>query len=116
MKIIATGDRIVIRVLNLNEQKVTKGIIMPDHMTTFGGSAGVAEIVGLGMGYLGDKKDGKQLWEPLESKIGERILFNNKAGVGLTRRYRLIRESEILARLDKKGTDIGEGLLGGDED
>ena len=116
MKIKPTGDRIVIRVLNLNEQKLNKGIIMPDHITTFGGSAGVAEIVGIGSGYLGDKKDGVQLWEPLESKIGERILFNNKAGVGLTKKYRLIRESEILARIDPEGTDIGEGLLGSDDD
>jgi len=111
MKILPKGDRIVIRVLNLNEQKALKTIVMPDHITTFGGSAGVAEVCGIGPGYLGEKKDGVQLWEPLEVKVGDRILFNNKAGVGLTKHHRLIRESEVLATLDEKGTDIGEGIL-----
>lgn len=113
MKIKPVGDRILIRIIKLQEQGAIKGVIVPEHITISGG-AGVAEILGLGQGYLSEK-DGKQSWEPLEAKVGERILFNSKAGLALSKKYRLIRESEIIAKIAEDGVDIGNELLSGDD-
>ncbi len=116
MKIKPTGDRILIRIIKIQEQGVVKGVIIPESVTT-GGNVGIAEICGLGQGYLSNDKDkkGNSIWDPLESKIGDRIIFNARAGLGLSKKYRLIRESEILANLCKDGVDIGSDFWG-DED
>ena len=116
MKIQPMGDRILIRIMKLQEQNVVKGVFIPEHVT-IGGSVGVAEVVGLGQGYMSNDKisEGQTTWDPLETKIGERILFNSKAGIGLSKKYRLIRESEIVAKICDAGIDIGNELLSGDE-
>ena len=117
MKVLPVGDRILIRIVKIQEQGVVKGIIIPESVTT-GGSVGIGEICGLGQGYLSNDKDkkGNSIWDPLESKIGERIIFNSRAGLGLSKKYRLIRESEIIARLCKEGVDIGNEILDGNDD
>lgn len=111
------GDRILLRIIKIQEQGIVKNIVVPEGML-ISGNAGVAEVIGIGQGYLSDKKteDGQSTWEPLETKIGEKILFNSKAGLGLSKKYRLIRETEIIAKITGDGVDIGDELLGGDED
>lgn len=117
MKISPIGDRILLRVIKIQEQNVKLKIVLPESVM-MGGTVGVAEVIGIGQGYLSDKKtnDGEQIWDPLETKIGARILFNARAGLGLSKKYRLIRESEIVAKITADGVDIGDELLGGDED
>ena len=115
MKIRPIGDRILIRIIKIQDN-IFKNVVIPEHIT-IGGSAGVGEIVGLGQGYLSNDKsdDGKAIWEPLESKVGEKILFNAKAGLALSKKFRLIRESEVIAKLSEDGIDIGDELLSGDD-
>lgn len=112
MKILPIGDRILIKIIKL---EMHKGIILPDR-TMLQGTAATAEVIGLGQGYTSDKKadDNKTIWEPLESKIGDKIIFNARAGLGLTPEYRLIHESEIIARICDDGIDIGDKILTGD--
>jgi len=114
MKIMPVGDRILIRVVKIQEQIVNRSIVVPESVT-IGGSIGIGEIIGLGEGYLTEKKtdDGAQIFDPLESKIGDRIIFNARAGLGLSRKYRLIRESEIVARVKNTGVDLGDEFLDG---
>jgi len=114
MKIQPMGDRILIKVIKIEEHK---GIIMPQNVI-ISGNAAIGEIVGLGQGYLSDKKDEitqKSLWDPLESKVNERIIFNSRAGLALSKNYRLIHENEIIAKINDQGIDIGDELLSGDE-
>ncbi len=114
MKIKPEGDRILIKIIKIQDQGVIKGgLVLPDSIT-FNGNAGVAEIIGLGKGYLSDKKndDGTSIWEPLESKVGERIIFNSRAGLALSKKFRMIRESEILAKICDEGVDVGDELIG----
>lgn len=116
MKIKPTGDRILLRIIKIQEQNVVKGVVIPEHIT-IGGSIGIGEIIGLGQGYLTEKiEDGKPVWDKLESKIGDRVIFNAKAGLPLSKKYRIIRESEIVANLSNDGTDIGNELLDGNSD
>lgn len=117
MKIKPIGDRILLRIIKIQEQGVVKHVVLPEHVT-FSGNVGIAEVIGVGQGYLSDKKtdDGKQIWDPLETKVGEKIIFNSRAGLGLSKNYRLIRESEIVAKISDDGVDVGDELLGGDED
>jgi len=113
MKIKPTGDRLLVRVIKL---EMHKGIVLPDR-TMLQGSAATAEVMGLGQGYLSDKKtdNGKDIWNDLDSKVGDKIIFNARAGLGLTPKYRLIHESEIIARICEEGTDIGDEILSGDD-
>jgi co-chaperonin GroES (HSP10) len=116
MKIKPLGDRILIKILKINEVYASKikGIALPD-IYKAGGNVGVAEIIGIGQGYMSEKKDENQvqLWDPLESKVGERIIFNSKAGLGLSDKFRLIRESEIVAKISNDGVEIGDELFDG---
>lgn len=113
MKIQPMGDRILIKVIKIEEHK---GIIIAQ-TATVSGSAAVGEVIGLGQGYLSDKKtdDGKAIWDSLDSKVGERIIFNARAGLALSPKYRLIHENEIIAKINDTGIDIGDELLSGDE-
>jgi len=117
MKIKPVGDRILLKIIKIQEQIINKNIVLPD-VVTFGGNIGVAEVIGIGQGYLSDKKteNNQPIWEPLETKVGEKIIFNSRAGLGLSKTYRIIRESEIIAKLTADGIDIGDELLGGDEE
>jgi len=118
MKILPLGDRILLRIIKVQEQGVIKGGLVIPESVTISGAAGVGEIVAVGMGYLMDKKtdDGKPMWESLESRVGERIIFNSRAGLALSKKFRFIRESEIIAKIGDDGYNIGDELLDGTND
>ena len=114
MKIKPTGDRLLVKIVKIEE---FKGILLA-HTTTINGSAAIGDVIGLGEGYLSSEKnaDGTQKWDLLEAKVGERIIFNARAGLALTQKIRLIRESEVLAKIGEEGTDIGDSEIIGIEE
>jgi chaperonin GroES len=92
MKITPLGDRVLVRALEVGEQK--KGsIIIPD---TAKEKPQEGEIVAVGRGRLTDK--GERL--DMEVKKGDRILFGKYAGTEITiedKDYLIMREGDILA-------------------
>lgn len=109
MKILPTGNRLLVKT-----EKITnyKNVLLPQG-TTFQGAASVGEVIGIGPGYLSDKKtdDGKVIYDPMEIKIGEKIIFNMRAGLVLSSNFRLIREDEVIAKVSDLGTEIGDELF-----
>jgi len=105
MKIKPKGDRILIKILK--KEMSSGGIILPEKFQLI---SSLGEVVATGPGYLSDKKtnDGKDIWEPLESKIGDEVVFFKQAGVSLSEKYRLIHDKDILATLDETGFEIGD--------
>lgn len=105
MKITPNGDRILVKILKIDT--TSGGIIVPDRfqlISSFG------EVVAVGPGYLSDEKtnEGKDIWEPLESKVGDQIVFFKQAGVALSENFKLIHDKDVLATINDKGFDIGD--------
>lgn len=105
MKIKPKGDRLLVR--TLKKEMSQGGIILPEKFQLI---SSLGEVVATGPGYLSDKKtdDGKEIWDPLESKIGDKIVFFKQAGVSLSENYRLIHDKDVLATLDESGFEIGD--------
>ena len=105
MKIKPKGDRILVKILK--SEMSSGGIILPEKFQLI---SSLGEVVAIGPGYLSDKKmdDGKEIWDPLESKIGDQIVFFKQAGISLSDKYRLIHDKDVLATLDKDGFEIGD--------
>lgn len=105
MKIKPKGDRILVRILK--KEMTTGGIILPEKFQLI---SSLGEVVAVGPGYLTDKKtdDNKEIWEPLESKLNDKIVFFKQAGVALSENYRLIHDKDVLATIDENGFEIGD--------
>jgi len=109
MKIKPLGDRLLVKILKT--ETTSGGIVLPDKFQMI---SSLGEVVATGLGYLSDKKtaDEKEIWDSLESKIGDKIFFFSKAGVTVSEKFRLIHDKDVLARLDDKdGFEIGD-LIG----
>ena len=89
------GDRVVVR--PLEKEEVTKsGIVLPD---TAKEKPQEGEIIAVGSGRLTD--DGKRL--AMELKKGDRVIFSKYAGTEIKledTEYLILRESDVLAKLD----------------
>ncbi len=109
MKIAPTGNRLLVKVLTRDSYK---SIALPQAVT-IQGSAAIGDVIGVGPGYLSDKTtdDGKKIYDATEIKVGERIIFNMRAGLVLSKTYRLIREDEVIAAINSEGVEIGDELF-----
>ena len=105
MKIIPTGDRLLIKMLKIETSK--GGIFLPQKMQML---ATVGEIIATGPGYLSDEKneDGSDKWEETEHKVGEKVLFYSKAGVVINDQYRLLHDRDVLAVVSDDGAEVGD--------
>ena len=95
MKIRPLHDRVLVRRLEEDEQKVG-GIIIPD---TAKEKPQQGEVIGVGNGKL--LENGERV--PLDVKVGDRILFGKYAGADVKidgEEYLILREDEILAVLE----------------
>jgi len=95
MKIRPLHDRVIVRRLEEEEQKVG-GIIIPD---TAKEKPQQGEVIAVGNGKL--LENGERV--PLDVKPGDRILFGKYAGSDVKingEEYLILREDEILAVLD----------------
>lgn len=94
MTIKPLGDRVVIKMVE-TEETTKSGIVLP-------GSAKekpqYAEVVAVGPGGM---VDGKEI--AMEVKVGDKVLLSKYAGTEVKldgQEYTILRQSEILARLD----------------
>jgi len=86
------GDRIFIKV-SASEEKTAGGILLPD---TAQEKPQVGEVVQVGTG----KRSDKGVLQPVDVKVGDRILYSKYAGTELKiggEEYMLLREQDILA-------------------
>jgi chaperonin GroES len=97
MAIRPLDDRIVIRPLEA-EEKTAGGILLPD---TAKEKPQRGKVLAVGAGRLTD--EGKRI--PLTLKAGDEILYGKYAGSEVKwngEELRILRESEVLARIDTK--------------
>ncbi|MGI6412886.1 MAG: co-chaperone GroES [Syntrophomonadaceae bacterium] len=95
MKIQPLGDRIVIKVLEVVEEKTKSGLYVPD---TAKEKPQEGEVVAVGPGGLNDK--GERI--PIDVAVGDRIIFSKYAGVEVKldgEEYLIMPERDILAKL-----------------
>ncbi|MBU6229949.1 MAG: co-chaperone GroES [Cyanobacteria bacterium REEB459] len=88
------GDRILVKVSDA-EEKTAGGILLPD---TAKEKPQVGEVAQVGPGKRND--DG--VYQVLEVKVGDRVLYSKYAGTDIklgNEEYVLLRESDILAAL-----------------
>ena len=92
MKIQPLGDRVVLRPLEAQE-KTKGGIYVPD---TAKEKPQEAEVVAVGKGKIVDGK-----LQPLEVKVGDKVLFGKYSGTEITTKDReellIVKEEDILA-------------------
>ena len=97
MNIRPLHDRVLVK--RLEEQETTKGgIIIPD---TAKEKPSEGEVIAAGPGA----RDDKGVVQPLDVKVGDRILFGSYAGTDIKeegKEYLILDESEILAVVDDK--------------
>jgi chaperonin GroES len=95
LKIQPLGDRIVIKVLEVVEEKTKSGLYVPD---TAKEKPQEGEVVAVGPGGLNDK--GERI--PIDVAVGDRIIFSKYAGVEVKldgEEYLIMPERDILAKL-----------------
>ena len=109
MKILPTGNRLLVKILT---RDAYKSIVLPKTVT-IQGSAAVGIVAITGPGYLSEKltDDGKKIYDATEIKAGEKIILNMRAGLVLNKKYRLIREDEVIAKVNDLGFEIGDELF-----
>lgn len=109
MKILPTGDRLLIK--TLKSEASVGGIFLPQKIQM---TASIGEIVSVGPGYLSDEKnlDGSEKWEPTTHRVGQKILFFSKMGVIINDRFRLLHDKDILALISSgdEGIEIGDAF------
>lgn len=87
------GDRVVVKVIEEEEQRTAGGIVLPD---TAKEKPQKGEVIAVGSGKLLD--NGERV--PLEVKVGDRIIFAKYGGTEVKvngTEYLILRENDILA-------------------
>ena len=95
VKIRPLDDRVVIEVMEA-EEKTAGGIVLPD---TAKEKPQKGKVVAVGPGKLLD--NGERA--PFSVKVNDRVLFGKYAGQDITiedKEFKIMRESEILARIE----------------
>lgn len=107
MKILPTGDRLLIK--TLKSEASVGGIFLPQKVQMV---ASIGEIVSVGPGYVLDAKssDGTEQWEPTLHKVGQKILFFSKMGVVINDRFRLLHDKDVLAIVGDDGIEVGDAF------
>jgi len=93
MNVKPLADRVLVKPLELSENKTPGGIVIPD---TAKEKPQEGEIMEVGTGRM--TEDGKQI--PMEVKKGDRILYGKYSGTEVTvdgNEYLIMREADILA-------------------
>jgi len=91
------GDRVVVKVIEEEEQRTAGGIVLPD---TAKEKPQKGEVIAVGSGKLLD--NGERV--PLEVKVGDHIIFAKYGGTEVKlngTEYLILRESDILAIVEK---------------
>lgn len=92
MNIKPLGERVVLKVLE-SEEKTKSGIVLPD---TAKEKPQMGKVLAVGSGRILD--NGQK--EPLEVKVGEKVLFAKYAGTEVKldgEEYMVLKENDILA-------------------
>lgn len=107
MKIIPTGDRLLVK--TLKSEATIGGIFLPQKVEM---KASVGEIISAGPGYALDTKnpDGTEQWEPTLHKVSQKILFFSKMGIVINDTFRLLHDKDVLAIIADDGIEVGESF------
>lgn len=96
MKIQPLADKLVIKVLEVAEEKTKSGLYVPD---TAKEKPQEGEVLAVGPGALNDK--GERL--PMTLKVGDRVIFSKYAGTEIKldgEEYLIMSERDVLAKLN----------------
>lgn len=95
MKVQPLGDRLVVKVLEVIEEKTKSGLYVPD---TAKEKPQEAEVLAVGPGALNDK--GERV--PVDVKVGDKVIFSKYAGTEVKfdgEEYLILSERDILAKI-----------------
>ncbi len=95
MKIQPLGDRIVVKVVEVVEEKTKSGLYVPD---TAKEKPQEADVLAVGPGALTD--DGKRL--PIDVAVGDKVIFSKYAGTEVKidgEEYLVLSSRDILAKI-----------------
>ncbi|HEX3012615.1 MAG TPA: co-chaperone GroES [Syntrophomonadaceae bacterium] len=95
MKIQPLGDRIVVKVVEVVEEKTKSGLYVPD---TAKEKPQEADVLAVGPGALTD--DGKRL--PMDVAVGDKVIFSKYAGTEVKldgEDYLVLSSRDILAKM-----------------
>lgn len=95
MKIQPLGDRIVVKVVEVIEEKTKSGLYVPD---TAKEKPQEADVLAVGPGALTD--DGKRL--PIDVAVGDKVIFSKYAGTEVKldgEEYLVLSSRDILAKI-----------------
>lgn len=95
MKIQPLGDRIVVKVVEVVEEKTKSGLYVPD---TAKEKPQEADVLAVGPGALTD--DGKRL--PMDVAVGDKVIFSKYAGTEVKldgEEYLILSSRDILAKI-----------------
>lgn len=96
MKIQPLADKLVIKVMEVTEEKTKSGLYVPD---TAKEKPQEGEVLAVGSGALNDK--GERL--PMTLVVGDRVIFSKYAGTEIKldgEEYLIMSERDILAKLN----------------
>jgi len=96
LKIQPLADKLVIKVLEVAEEKTKSGLYVPD---TAKEKPQEGEVLAVGPGALNDK--GERL--PMTLKVGDRVIFSKYAGTEIKldgEEYLIMSERDVLAKLN----------------
>lgn len=95
MKIQPLGDRIVVKVVEVVEEKTKSGLYVPD---TAKEKPQEADVLAVGPGALSD--EGKRL--PMDVAVGDKVIFSKYAGTEVKvdgEEYLVLSSRDILAKI-----------------
>lgn len=97
MNIQPLGDRVVVKIDEVEEQKTKSGLYVPD---TAKEKPQEAEVLAVGPGLLNDK--GERV--PLDVAVGDKVIFSKYGGMEIKiegEEYLILSERDILAKFKK---------------
>jgi chaperonin GroES len=97
LKIQPLADKLVVKVLEVTDEKTKSGLYVPD---TAKEKPQEGEVLAVGPGALNDK--GERI--PMNVAVGDRVIFSKYAGTEIKydgEEYMIMSERDILAKLQK---------------
>ncbi len=97
MRIQPLGDRLVVKIMAVKEEKTKSGLVVPD---TAKEKPQEAEVLAVGPGALNEK--GERI--PMELKAGDKVIFSKYGGTEIKvdgEEYLILSERDILAKLNQ---------------
>lgn len=95
MKIQPLGDRLVVKVVEVTEEKTKSGLYVPD---TAKEKPQEADVLAVGPGALNEK--GERI--PMDIAVGDKVIFSKYAGTEVKldgEEYLIMSERDILAKI-----------------